>query len=842
MIKFMNAVIFMVREGSIMASRRKLSWALLGILFLSLVAIKGVDVGKAPTMPNVFVDPPKTIDSSKGVGSTFTVRVNISNVVNLYGWQINMTFNPAVVNTTTASIVEGPFLKQAGATRSLAKKVNNTVGTVLIAYILSALPPPPVGASGNGTLVSITFKVKAVERATLLRLVTDGPFPTKLNTYVAGNMVPIEHTTEDGIFDNRVGNAAPIASFLAEPSAADVADTINFDASGSYDPDAWLVSYNWDYGDGETEVYMREPLRNINLTDKTTHSYTQAGIYTVTLIVTDNDGSPAKTTASVPIGHDVAIIEVKASHIAVMPGIPVTINVIVANEGYDYVESFKVTAYYNDTAIETQELTDMAPLTQTKLTFTWNTTSVSLGKYMIKAIAVVQEDYEPRNNELIDGVVTISLTNIVDYPVVVGGFTFHVVVESTSITSSLNFVRTDKKIGFNVTGKTGTGGFTNVTIPRNLLGGPYTVLFDSVPAVPAPQETTNETHAFLYFTYMHSSHTVEIYGATVATPPVAIFTTSTSRAVAGIPVTFNATDSYDSDGNIEYYHWNFGDGNLTTIDDPIITHSYASAGDYTIILTVEDNIGLTNSTQDAITVTAIHDVAITALTATPYSVKIGQQVTISITAINQGNFTETFNIAVYYDNTTIGSITVTNVAPEASDAEVILWNTTGVNPDTYNLKAIAATVTGETETNDNTLIIENAVSIQKLESELSISASPDTLTLGTTTTISGTIDPVRQSATITLHYKLVNEQTWNTIGTATTNAQGQYTLDWTPTEAGTYEIKASWQGDATTFPSESIPETITVHEPPTTTWLYIGVAVIMIAVAAFAFYFIRRKH
>jgi len=904
-----------------MVSRRKLSWALLGILFFSLVAIQGVYVGKAPTMPNVFVDPPETIDPAKGVGSTFTVKVNVSNVENLYAWQINMTFNPAVVNTTAASIVEGSFLKDHALTMVVAKKVNNTLGTILVGCVFRT-PLPLTGASGNGTLASITFKVRAEERGTLLQFVTG----TKLNTVISGNNVPIEHTTEDGLFDNRVGNAPPIASFSADPSTAGVTDTIRFNASASYDPDAWLVSYHWDYGDDETEVYMREPLKNINLTDKTTHIYTHAGIYTVALTVTDNDGATAIATTGVTIqGHDVAITEVKTSHIAVMPGVPVTINVTVANNGYPYIETFNVAAYYNDTAIETQELVDMAPLTETKLTFTWNTAGVSLGKYIIKANATVEEDYEPSNDEFINGAVTISLTNIVDYLVFVSGFAFHVIVESTSITSNFNFVQADKKIGFNVTGETGTGGFTNVTIPIDLLGGPYTVLFEGVSIVPEPQETTNGTHTFLYFTYLHSSHMVEIYGTTVATPPVAIFTTSTSRAVAGTPVSFNATDSYDPDGNIEHYHWNFGDGNTTTIDDPIITHSYTSADDCTVTLTVEDNKQLTNSTQATITIidyphadftyyptaplvgatitfnasnsqanggeiinyrwyfgdgnsaigitanhaygaagkyevvlnvtddeelwdietknvtVSIHNIGIAALTATPNSVRIGQQVTISITAINKGNFTETFNIAVYYDDTAIESTTATNLAPEASDTKTILWNTTGINPDTYNLKAIAATVTGETETNDNTLIVENAVSIQKLDSQLSISASPSTFTLGTTTTINGTINPVRQGATITIHYKLVDEQTWKTIGTATTNAQGQYTIDWKPTEAGTYEVKASWQGDTTTFPSESTPETTTVQEPPTTTWLYMGAAVIVIAVAA-AFYLLRRKH
>lgn len=96
------------------------------------------------------------------LGDSFKVKINITNVENLYGWQINMTFNPAVLNTTTASIIEGPFLQKAGATMPL-KTVDNSAGVLLVSYSLS-LPYPPNGASGNGTLVHITFKVRAAER------------------------------------------------------------------------------------------------------------------------------------------------------------------------------------------------------------------------------------------------------------------------------------------------------------------------------------------------------------------------------------------------------------------------------------------------------------------------------------------------------------------------------------------------------------------------------------------------------------------------------------------------------------------------------------------------------
>lgn len=56
-------------------------------------------------------------------------------------------------------------------------------------------------------------------------------------------------------------------------------------------------------------------------------------------------------------------------------------------------------------------------------------------------------------------------------------------------------------------------------------------------------------------------------------------------------VSFDASASYDPDGTIVSYEWDFGDGNPITVVDPVTTHSYTKPGTYTVTLTVRDAAG-----------------------------------------------------------------------------------------------------------------------------------------------------------------------------------------------------------------------------------------------------------
>lgn len=89
-----------------------------------------------------------------------------------------------------------------------------------------------------------------------------------------------------------VPNQPPVAVITAAPVSGGVPLTVQFDASGSRDPDGKIMEYLWDFGDGTTASGMR-----------VSHTYTQAGLYPVILTVKDDRGSTAVATVIIKVGN-----------------------------------------------------------------------------------------------------------------------------------------------------------------------------------------------------------------------------------------------------------------------------------------------------------------------------------------------------------------------------------------------------------------------------------------------------------------------------------------------------------------------------------------------------------
>lgn len=81
-------------------------------------------------------------------------------------------------------------------------------------------------------------------------------------------------------------------------------------------------------------------------------------------------------------------------------------------------------------------------------------------------------------------------------------------------------------------------------------------------------------------------------------PPVASFTYLPENPNVGEEITFDASSSYDPDGTIVKYEWDFGNGN--SAEGEVVTYAYTQAGTYNVTLTVTDNDGLANAIQKVV--------------------------------------------------------------------------------------------------------------------------------------------------------------------------------------------------------------------------------------------------
>lgn len=194
--------------------------------------------------------------------ASLTVQSNASNgsfSVNVSGRGNAAPVLAPIGNKTAAAFVELSFDTPASD--------NNDQIDDILSYSVDVLPP---GATYNSSTGHFSWT----------------PNASDAGTYTLTFSVSDGHASDSEVITITVSadNAPPVA-VAGGPYNGGTGQPVNFNGSGSSDPDGNALTYNWNFGDGSTGSGVMAA-----------HAYAVAGNYVATLTVTDN-GSPALSSS-----------------------------------------------------------------------------------------------------------------------------------------------------------------------------------------------------------------------------------------------------------------------------------------------------------------------------------------------------------------------------------------------------------------------------------------------------------------------------------------------------------------------------------------------------------------
>jgi len=441
----------------------------------------------------------------------------------------------------------------------------------------------------------------------------------------------------------------PTATFTFSPTTPFVNQSVSFNASSSYDLDGTILNYTWDFGDEQTG--------NGSVVN---HVYTSLGIYTAMLTVTDNDGLRGTKSSDVPV------IKSPVASFTFSPSSPLIGEIVTFNAS------------------------SSTPNGGSLISYSWN-----FGDGDTDSGIITTHAYANVGNYTV-------VLNVTDSEGLWDTETKILIVRKTPIaffTYSPTLPLISQTISFNASLSTPNGGAlidylwdfgdgvtdNGVIVTHSYINfGNYTV---TLTVTDSEGLADNETKTIKVFVR-----------------PSASFTYWPQPPAAFSPVIFNASSSQDSDGSLVTYAWDFGDDNVTFVSSPIIAHVYNASGSFMATLTVFDNDGLNGSSSMPLTV-VVHDVAILSVSPSPIEVQAGQSVNVTVVVKNKGTTIETFNITVYYNNTQLGTQSVTDLASDATATLIFSWNTSGLTEGAiYTIWAETSEIMGEADTIDNNLL------------------------------------------------------------------------------------------------------------------------------------------
>jgi len=245
-------------------------------------------------------------------------------------------------------------------------------------------------------------------------------------------------------------------------------------------------------------------------------------------------------------------------------------------------------------------------------------------------------------------------------------------------------------------------------------------------------------------------------------------------------------------------------------------------------LIVTDDSSRTSFLQAEITVDSGMAHILTNITFSPSVAMPGQPISLEVAVRNVGYLEETFNVTIYYDENEIDTETNMTLDCGADTTLTFTWDTTGVPRGYYTIKTVASKQKGAGIV-ENTCIggtVAIGVGGMAPTSNVTISASPPSLIIGESTTISGSISPVSAGAQVWIYFRLRAAETWSNVSTVITDQDGKYEYTWEPRNTGLYALKSVLLGENVTLLGESEVEVMLVEIEPPSVFFYttIGLA------------------
>ena len=649
-------------------------------MLLSVLTIPQATAGST----TVYVDPPSIVDPGLVPGEMFNVTIKVSNVSDLFAWQIKLSFNGEILNVTRT--IYPPDHVFAGQTYiPLGPVIDNVAGSVLVGASLLVGDP----FNGDGKFVIIEFLVTGQGQSVL-------GFVSGETILLDSAQADIPHTTVDGYFEN----AAPPPPATMYISPERIVDPLLVPCSN------FVVNVSIA---NATDVYMYE---------------FKLGFNSSVLNVVDaelGDFFPSSVTPQIEINNPAGYLWFSAE--LEPPETPKSGDGVLAIITF-HVEDYGVTNLdLYDTVLKDEA---GGSLSHTALDGFFN--NIQLAKLYISPSEIIDPGLLPSVVFTVD-VMLDDVENLYGYEFNLGyntemltciGIMIHPVLNETHFTTNMMMDDGAGHLWVKVTYYPPASPITTfdpvsiVTLTfmvDNVGSSPldlYNTSLTDVDGDPIPHEAIDGYVQTLIrdvaITNVVCSHTWAYSGWIVNV-------TVTAKNLGNVSETFDVTAYYDSSPI----------GTLTVTDLAPNTEtelifvwntSDVAEGLYTLSATAsyvpyEFNTTNNNYVDGTIEIRElIRDVAIIDVYASPSEVYVGDIVNITVIVKNEGNVSETFDVSVYYNDTVL--IETQSVIDLPSGEEIALlffWNTTGLTPcNNYTIRAEASSVPFEFDLSDNVFI------------------------------------------------------------------------------------------------------------------------------------------